>query len=66
MGVQQLQSGNLREAIEHFGSALELQADDGPARQGQQVARRYLNKQQDEAFWIYVRSLRFRGLEDRP
>jgi tetratricopeptide (TPR) repeat protein len=66
MGVQRLQTGDLREAIEYFGNCLELQPRDEAARRGQEVARRYRTAPADDAFRIFAQNARLRDLDERP
>jgi predicted lipid-binding transport protein (Tim44 family) len=65
LGVQRLQTTDLGEAIEYFGNCLEIQPEDGAARRARDVARRYRSVPFDDAYRIFVRNQRVRGLDDR-
>ncbi len=65
VGVQRLQTGDLREAIEFFGNCLEVRPGDEGATRNRELARRYLGKSTDDAYRIYVKGLALRTMDAR-
>ncbi len=65
VGVQRLQTGDLREAIEFFGNCLEVRPNDEGASRNRDLARRYLGRATDDAYSIYVKGLALRPMDAR-
>lgn len=63
LGVQRLQTGDLREAQEFFSNCLEVQPQDAGAKSNLEVVKRYRGKPTDDAYRIFVRGLALRPLD---
>ncbi|MCE5245308.1 hypothetical protein LLG88_00070, partial [bacterium] len=61
-GVQRLQALNFREAVEFFNNCLEQNPGDDAAQRARETARRYQNKQTDDAFKAFAASLQIRPM----
>ena len=64
LGVRSLQTGNTHEALQFFNDSLDHAPGDPLTARNREVAIRYTGRKRDEAYRIYVQSLRTRKLPE--